>query len=390
MNDNWSEIIEILKPIVDGCFSKEELKRAVENCLRMIGWKTSNRSMLSNYSTQSGAVIDLVLGEKQDGDDIHPVLPVTVFQYDSYSKRKIYENMNTLGSKIGLCFSDKIEVYYRNSLNTPTCVSVIEYDINDVKGSKLLDYLSANVFTEAGFTKYAEELYGNISTADRLKERISLIFSDKEFLKNIIQNYLIEDGFEASVVNKELEKYSVSFFEKYAEQKNELGLVNEPILQDSSFSTQKHDTTKFSIDGKNYFNKRTFVYQVVKQYVDEHENIDIDELEKVFPSEIASKVRGVVRPLSLVKQWIEKQPDLVNRYCLKPDEIITLSNGMEVVVYNQWGAKSFPAFLNKVKTLYRVYSSQPYGNIDSIQANGRSGIGISISEKSLENFSKKN
>ncbi len=390
MNDNWSEIIEILKPIVDGCFSKEELKRAVENCLRMIGWKTSNRSMLSNYSTQSGAVIDLVLGEKQDGDDIHPVLPVTVFQYDSYSKRKIYENMNTLGSKIGLCFSDKIEVYYRNSLNTPTCVSVIEYDINDVKGSKLLDYLSANVFTEAGFTKYAEELYGNISTADRLKERISLIFSDKEFLKNIIQNYLIEDGFEASVVNKELEKYSVSFFEKYAEQKNELGLVNEPILQDSSFSTQKHDTTKFSIDGKNYFNKRTFVYQVVKQYVDEHENIDIDELEKVFPSEIASKVRGVVRPLSLVKQWIEKQPDLVNRYCLKPDEIITLSNGMEVVVYNQWGAKSFPAFLNKVKTLYRVYSSQPYGNIDSIQANGRSGIGISISEKSLENFSQKN
>ena len=289
-----------------------------------------------------------------------------------------------------MCFSDKIEVYYRNSLNTPTCVSVIEYDINDVKGSKLLDYLSANVFTEAGFTKYAEELYGNISTADRLKERISLICSDKEFLKNIIQNYLIEDGFEASVVNKELEKYSVSFFEKYAEQKNELGLVNEPILQDSSFSTQKHDTTKFSIDGKNYFNKRTFVYQVVKQYVDEHENIDIDELEKVFPSEIASKVRGVVRPLSLVKQWIEKQPDLVNRYCLKPDEIITLSNGMEVVVYNQWGAKSFPAFLNKVKTLYRVYSSQPYGNIDSIQANGRSGIGISISEKSLENFSKKN
>lgn len=128
----------------------------------------------------------------------------------------------------------------------------------------------------------------------------------------------------------------------------------------------------------------------MKQYVDEHENIDIDELEKVFPSEIASKVRGVVRPLYLVKQWIEKQPDLVNRYCLKPDEIITLSNGMEVVVYNQWGAKSFPAFLNKVKTLYRVYSSQPYGNIDSIQANGRSGIGISISEKSLENFSKKN
>ena len=85
MNDNWSEIIEILRPIIETSFTKSGLKNAVENCLRMIGWKTSNKSMISNFQTDSGKIIDLVLGEKLSDDDYFPVLPVSIFQEDTYS-----------------------------------------------------------------------------------------------------------------------------------------------------------------------------------------------------------------------------------------------------------------------------------------------------------------
>ena len=92
-------------------------------------------------------------------------------------------------------------------------------------------------------------------------------------------------------------------------------------------------------------------------------------------------------------KWIEENPDLMKRYCMKDDEIITLHDGEQIVVYNQWGTR-FPFFLNIAKKLYPITSDKPY-SIDckeydyvdsSIDDNTVSDSGITISESSLKTF----
>ena len=47
------------------------------------------------------------------------------------------------------------------------------------------------------------------------------------------------------------------------------------------------------------------------------------------------------------------QPDLRNRFFLEDDEVLTLSDGTKVVVYNQWG-ENFDKFLAVARELHTV------------------------------------
>ena len=39
MNENWFEIVEILRNALDSNYCKSELAFAVENCFRILGWR---------------------------------------------------------------------------------------------------------------------------------------------------------------------------------------------------------------------------------------------------------------------------------------------------------------------------------------------------------------
>lgn len=54
MYDNWSEIIEIMNPILGSNTSLTEIRMALQSCHRTLGWRTSNGSMHNNYKTTSG------------------------------------------------------------------------------------------------------------------------------------------------------------------------------------------------------------------------------------------------------------------------------------------------------------------------------------------------
>lgn len=45
MYDNWSEIIEIIKPVLGFDNSRTEIKIALGSCLRTLGWRTSTGTM---------------------------------------------------------------------------------------------------------------------------------------------------------------------------------------------------------------------------------------------------------------------------------------------------------------------------------------------------------
>ena len=112
---------------------------------------------------------------------------------------------------------------------------------------------------------------------------------------------------------------------------------------------------KYSIDGGTPMNKRRFVYTIVKQYVTNHPGITYGELEQRFPSSLShSPLNGVVRKYDSIMARVAEQPDLRKRFFLEDDEVLTLSDGTKVVVYNQWGEGKFDKFLTLARTLHRI------------------------------------
>ncbi len=111
---------------------------------------------------------------------------------------------------------------------------------------------------------------------------------------------------------------------------------------------------RYSIDGGEPMNKRRFVYTVVKQYVADHPGITFYDLENRFPSSLShSPLNGVVRKYDSVMARLADQPDLRNRFFLEDDEVLVLSDGTKVVVYNQWG-ENFDKFLAVARELHNV------------------------------------
>lgn len=112
--------------------------------------------------------------------------------------------------------------------------------------------------------------------------------------------------------------------------------------------------TRYSIDGGEFMNKRRFVFTVVKQYIADHPGITFYDLENRFPSSLShSPLNGVVRKYDSVMARLADQPDLRNRFFLEDDEVLTLSDGIKVVVYNQWG-ENFDKFLAVARELHTV------------------------------------
>ena len=102
------------------------------------------------------------------------------------------------------------------------------------------------------------------------------------------------------------------------------------------------DKTKYIIDGRTCLKNR-LVLEVVKKYVAEHAVITFDELRNVFYDKLQGSF-GVVR----TKSDIEQQKQI--RYFYKDEDTITLDDGAEVVVSNQWGKDNIKAFVVLAKS----------------------------------------
>ena len=119
-------------------------------------------------------------------------------------------------------------------------------------------------------------------------------------------------------------------------------------------SVSTRDTSKYSIDGGEPLKKRRFVLAVVRKYVDNHPGITYEQLKERFPDSLSgSPLHGVFRPYEDIQQKLQNQPDLIKRFFLEPEDLITLSDGTRLTVYNQWG-QHFANFLEVAQQLHKV------------------------------------
>ena len=366
-NDNWNEIVEILK--TSNVSNKQELTSDIQSCFRLLGWKRTNSTMIPDYEIESGNHIDIALLSPAKSTVFLPIYAMPLI-----TPNIIQFTFDKIGCKSLMLIGDSIDIYNRNENTSEiTCICQIPLIPNDEIGNEFVKVLDAAEFNESNFLSFCGQLAENNSPRSLIKNEIKNLIDNPSNIKEIIYDYFINKGFDNVMLENEL---------KYIDFKAS-PLCHHGEEQETGKEIIKHDSTKFSFDGKEYYSKKKFVLMLIKQYVVDNPDITIEDLERIFPSEIISKNRGVVRPLETVREWIKENPDVETRYCMKEDEIISLKNGMKVVVHNQWGTKHFPAFLQIAKTIYNIRSNQPYEFELPQQSR------ITISSKSFNTFNKK-
>lgn len=375
MNENWCEIVDILKDAIDNNYSKQNFTNAVENCLRILGWRKTNGSLITEYKLSNNSTIDIVLSKLCDENRHFNFLPVFIEEKGNLpTLSTVNFAMKELETNVALCLGKYINLLYYNTENI-ICKTEIPLDQTDKDGIEISELLTAKNFDKLLLQKYITSLLERNNTTLKLRQDIEQIASSERKLRSIFSDYLIQQGYDSKLVEQEITNFRISVS------------MRPSYTTRNIYSQNKKDTTRYSFNGSPFYPKKKFVLAIIKQYVNDHPNITYDELEKTFPSRIISRKRGIIRPLSMVQEWIARNPDLKSRFFLEPEELITLKDGIKYTIYNQWGLGPFDKFLQIVPSMYIVKSDKDNNSEQAIDSLHESGI--KISEKSLLSFTKK-
>ena len=120
MNENWSEIVEIMHPVLESERSHTEIMMALQSSLRTLGWRTCNGSMRTNFISKSGITTDIVLGWKEKDSTFHAALPIQVKQdkTEEYTIDVIQKIMSALNVRIAIVAGKTLDLYYKENGNS--------------------------------------------------------------------------------------------------------------------------------------------------------------------------------------------------------------------------------------------------------------------------------
>lgn len=359
MNDNWIEIVNTLQSYVKCNSPETKYQQEIENCLKFLGWRSSNKTIQSqvtiNIGHKNSIRPDIVLYKEGV-----PVLPIEIKRPNNIctikQESQLMSYMRQLRLNIGLYIGENIQLYYDNpnDFDNPISVFKVEFRGDDANGDVFCEMLSYGKFDISSLENFCKEHYNQIVARNNLQQRLNKFFFSGDVTKNIntlIKEKFIKEGFDGEVLDTELNKLDISVTKK-----GDHNLTQKIVAKSPAFEKRdKEKDASFSFDGINFYCKRRFVLELIKDYVENNPNVKFEELERQFPAELHTKSLGVIRTLSSVNERIIAQPDLRKRYFLKENEVITLSDGTKVVVNNQWGTY-FPKFLKKADLLYHITS----------------------------------
>src|SRR5699024_2876893 len=108
------------------------------------------------------------------------------------------------------------------------------------------------------------------------------------------------------------------------------------------------DYTKYAFKGARY-GKGRLVLAVIQDFVENSEEITLEELREIFPKELQGRLEVLV-DLDTASDINSKG---YKRYYNQEDEVIRLSNGDKVLVSSQWGIGNIDNFIQKANEVYK-------------------------------------
>ena len=247
MNENWLEIVSILRPHFENDSTEDIYQRDIEACLQIMGWKRHNRSMLSQYSLPIGnnnnIRLDILL-RKNEGN----MLPIEVKRPSNVcnerQEQQLMSYMRQLRLNVGMYIGEKIRLFYDNPADSmdAVCVFSARIDGSDANGEKLCELLNYSSFDKEVFEEFCKEEYNKMQTRRSLHQQFKEYFSAENGVSNIqtlIKEKFLTDGYEDFAIDEMLKLLQLSVL--YAPNRIYLPTIEEKKVSDSiSVSTYSY------------------------------------------------------------------------------------------------------------------------------------------------------
>lgn len=123
-------------------------------------------------------------------------------------------------------------------------------------------------------------------------------------------------------------------------------IYDEEVPETKRATSGKVKRTMYSLNGSAPLAKNRAVLETVRLFLQQFPDASFDEVAEMFPASLQGSY-GVVRTLEDVKERSLRNKTENNRWFLDPSEILTSSDGVQLVVSTEWGDQ-FPKFQKHV------------------------------------------
>ncbi len=365
MLDKWNQFVYYLCEDKKRNVDESKYHKGIEERLELLGWMKFKEEILHKQNVpigNGGSIQPDILIQKDEKNQF--VIEVKCPSHIQKEKdiNQLVSYMRQLKLTTGIYIGEHIEIFY-DQPEGDTAISVLKIplELNNKQGAKFIELFSKERFDKDSIVEFCESRIKEMQHEESLNKIKDLLVNDsQEQIMTGMRMYLMEkygDTFSEEDIVRMLKSLRFSVTPTDGQTANVTIVSPSNVSQKHSIyspeATHKHDTTLYSIDGGSFLNKRRFVYQLVKLYVEQHPFTVYSELEKVFPPLVQGSY-GVICDINVIrKKGIEDY-----RYFTKDDELLQSVDGIIFAVSTQWGISNTTKFMNLAKSLgYNITTS---------------------------------
>ena len=149
------------------------------------------------------------------------------------------------------------------------------------------------------------------------------------------------------------------------------------VTNTEDLSKSTRDTSRYSFNGGVPVSKRRLAWQIVKEYIKNHPNVDYAHLKEIFVPEITTKTLGVVRSLIDMPESMPES-EYPRRYMMKDEDLIELSDGDLITVCSQWN-------VDRIAKIIEIAKSQGWSVVRTGDETDETQIKPQSNETEIEN-----
>lgn len=218
MNENWQEIVSILRPHFESNSTEDIYQKEIEACLQILGWKRFNRSMLSQCTLPIGnnnnIRLDILLRKNETN-----VLPIEIKRPSNICNERqelqLMSYMRQLRLNVGMYVGENIRLYYDNPEDNmdAVCVFSAKIDENDAHGEKICELLNHVTFDKDTFEAFCRQEYDKMQTRKNLHQLFCEYFSTENGIANmqaLIKEKFLADGYDEFAIEESMKSLQIA------------------------------------------------------------------------------------------------------------------------------------------------------------------------------------
>lgn len=317
-------------PLVD---KRDELKyqKAVKTFVLMqaLGWNANQ--IEEQKSMRLGSTDRLVPDIIVNKNDRHQF--VVEFKRPGHTRsekdiEQLISYMRQLETSVGVYIGDELEVHYKviGDGSAPDMVLSTRFVENSEHGNDFINLFKCEDFSVERIMEYLDAKKAKEIFDSNVKNLVSQLLSqaNKPKWKEAIASYLLSDGVDIEVVAEAMERINVAVIPiqiKDPENVAEELFSSSPIKE--LFPMQRQPRQRRSRKDPNSAGR--YGYNLIRQIVEKNPGKTFEELYSIFGAK-----NHIIRPSDIPKKAL-------HRWCLDEDDIITLFDGTQIAISNQWG-----------------------------------------------------